>query len=157
MIKWYKKSFYKSYMTYKSYLCLSFAFGFCFAKKCRGVDEADICWKYGPRWHGRFLRKTVKRNPKNKIRKQAKTNETIFCLNSESFHKLFWFFRSMFRHRGGACAFCCRREKQVVFFVPVAGSAFSGLSAARKQTLVLLPFCRFWGIVEMNTPERQIF
>jgi len=38
-----KNFFYKSYMTYKSYLCLSFAFGFCFAKKCRGVDEADVC------------------------------------------------------------------------------------------------------------------
>jgi len=28
-------------------------------------------------------------------------------------------------------------------FASVIGGAFSGLSAARKQTLVLLPFCRF--------------
>ena len=62
----------------------------------------------------------------------------------------------MFRHRSGACAFCCRREKQVVFRVGGRRRVFRSVRGVETnaRSFTVLPI---FGTVEMNTPERQIF
>ena len=53
----------------------------------------------------------------NKIRKQVKIYKTSLRLLSENNLKLSCLVRNLLRLHGAACAFCCRREKRVVFRV----------------------------------------